>query len=285
MADEKGIKRMTGLLVIEVVNSNPNGDPDREGDPRQRDDGRGLISPVSFKRKVRDLVLDKDGPVWTELAESFDPTLDPDKFQILEHRGRDRDQVVKEAEEGTFSSKYWDARVFGSTFLEAEAKSVFRTGVVQFGLGVSVAPIEIERMTNTSLAGVEADLDRGMAPMAYRIVPHGVYVMPFFVNPTFAAKSECTVEDVELLLRLTPLAYPHTASYLRPFVGVRHGWCIEHASSLGSCSDFELVEALTPRKITDPDKPSTAWADYEVPLALPDELETRVAGVRDLVGS
>ena len=43
------IKRATGLLVIEVVNSNPNGDPDRESDPRQRPNGSGEISPVSFK--------------------------------------------------------------------------------------------------------------------------------------------------------------------------------------------------------------------------------------------
>ena len=35
------IKRATGLLVIEVVNSNANGDPDRESDPRQRPNGIG----------------------------------------------------------------------------------------------------------------------------------------------------------------------------------------------------------------------------------------------------
>ena len=50
------INRATGLLVLEVVNSNPNGDPDRESDPRQRANGQGEISPVSFKRKLRDLV-------------------------------------------------------------------------------------------------------------------------------------------------------------------------------------------------------------------------------------
>ena len=54
------LKRVTGLLVIEVVNSNPNGDPDRESDPRQRPNGRGEISPVSFKRKLRDLIDDHD---------------------------------------------------------------------------------------------------------------------------------------------------------------------------------------------------------------------------------
>ena len=42
------IKRATGLLVIEVVNSNANGDPDRESDPRQRPNGIGEISPVSL---------------------------------------------------------------------------------------------------------------------------------------------------------------------------------------------------------------------------------------------
>ena len=56
------LKRATGLLVIEVVNSNANGDPDRESDPRQRPNGLGEISPVSFKRKLRDLLDDHDAP-------------------------------------------------------------------------------------------------------------------------------------------------------------------------------------------------------------------------------
>ena len=57
--------RGTGLLVIEVKHSNPNGDPDMESDPRTLEiDGRGLISPVSYKRKLRDLVGEKGGPAW-----------------------------------------------------------------------------------------------------------------------------------------------------------------------------------------------------------------------------
>ena len=50
--------RGTGLIIIDVVNSNPNGDPDGESEPRTFEgDGRGLISPVSFKRKLRDLMF------------------------------------------------------------------------------------------------------------------------------------------------------------------------------------------------------------------------------------
>ena len=67
------MNRATGLLIIEVTNSNPNGNPDQESDPRLRPDERGMISPVSFKRKLRDLVEDKEGPVWLETAAGFTP--------------------------------------------------------------------------------------------------------------------------------------------------------------------------------------------------------------------
>jgi len=279
------IVRSTGLLVIEVVNSNPNGDPDRESDPRQRPDGRGEISPVSFKRKIRDLVEEQHGPVWAAVKDMFTPPLKEDDHYILESRGRDRKIIEEEIKnnESEFKRKYWDARVFGNTFLEKESSTFVKTGVAQFTLAVSIAPVQIERLTNTNKAGVQPGKDRGMAPMGYRIVPHGVYCMPFFVNPTAAVKSGCTKRDIELLLKLIPYAYSHSASYVRPFVGIRHAWYVEHKSPLGSCSDFELIAALTPKKKERPDEPSTSWEDYSVPTALPENLKLKVASFRDLM--
>ncbi|MGC8603676.1 MAG: type I CRISPR-associated protein Cas7 [Desulfomonilaceae bacterium] len=280
---KKPILRGTGLLVIEVINSNPNGDPDRESDPRQRPDERGEISPVSFKRKIRDLVEDKDGPVWQNVAKSFGFLKDDQDFCILESRGRDRATITKEIENGTFLRKYWDARVFGNTFLEQGSSNSIRTGVVQFGLGVSIAPILVERMTNTNKAGVQEGKDRGMAPLGYRIVQHAVYYMPFFVNPTAAIKSGCKERDIELLLKIIPHVYTHTASYVRPFVGIRHAWYIEHKSPLGSCSDFDLIATLTPKKKNEPNKPSISWDDYSVPRDLPENLKDRVNSFKDLM--
>jgi len=281
----EGLVRATGLLVLEIKNSNPNGDPDRESDPRRRHDKRGEISPVSFKRKVRDLIENKEGPVWGEISKNFQPSLDHEVFYILESRGRDRNKIKKELENGgsEFKMKYWDGRVFGNTFLEEGSSDTIKTGVAQFALGVSIAPVEIERMTNTSKAGVQEGKDRGMAPLAYRIVQHGVYCMPFFINPTAAVKSGCTKQDIDLLLKIIPYAYPHTASYIRPFVDIRHAWYIEHKSALGSCSDFLLIDALTPRKKDEPEKPSSSWDDYEVPTKLPDELQKKVEPIRDLM--
>jgi Cas7 group CRISPR-associated protein Csh2 len=282
--DAQMINRGTGLLVIEVSNSNPNGDPDRESDPRQLPNEHGEISPVSFKRKTRDLVSDKDGPVWQTIAGQFQPDLVKDNFHILESRGRDRQEIVKELVNGdTFKEKYWDGRIYGHTFLEEGTTNTTKTGVVQFGMGVSIAPISIIRMTNTNKAGVQEGKDRGMAPLAYRIVNHGVYCMPFFVNPSCAHKTGCTRTDIELLLKVIPFAYSHTASYVRPHVEIRHAWYAEHKSSLGSFSDFEFLQAMTPRKIGDSRVPSSSWNEYDVPVAVPEALKERILSFRDLV--
>ena len=281
-------KRATGLLIIEVRNSNPNGDPDRESDPRQRQDGRGEISPVSFKRKLRDLIDDKEGQAWKEISE-LAGVKDKDRFFILEHRGRDRKQIEKELDgEGTkFIEKYWDGRVFGNTFLEAGKSTSIKTGVVQFGLGVSISPVCVSRKTFTNKAGVEEGKDRGMAPLAYRIVEHGVYCMPFFINAAVAHKTQCTQEDISVLLKAIPRAYRGTPSMIRNMVEIRHAWYMEHKSALGSCSDFALLDALTPKRKKDQDaeKPSTSWDDYDVPTQLPSELQNKLDtnGFKDLM--
>jgi Cas7 group CRISPR-associated protein Csh2 len=289
------IKRATGLLVIEVVNSNPNGDPDRESDPRQRPNGLGEISPVSFKRKLRDLLEDADSPFFRGLPKDYSGNADG--YRILESRGRKRDEIKSEMGDTTvgkfsqatflksqFVKKYWDARVFGNTFLESGAdKGFIKTGVVQFGVGISLAPISIVRHTNTNKSGVEGDKQQGMAPLAFRIVEHGVYVMPFFVNPNYAAKTGCTAKDIELLKILIPHAYDLTKSAIRPDVRLRHAWWIEHKNVLGSCPDYQLFEALTPVRTGDANDASTSWKDYEDVKGLPDALKSKVESCIDLM--
>jgi Cas7 group CRISPR-associated protein Csh2 len=111
------------MLVLEVVNSNPNGDPDNESDPRHPACGWGEISPVSFKRKLRDLVEEKSGPVGLETAATFVPPLDSEQYDILEKRGRNRDKIKSEINDGSFTRRYWDGRLFGNTFLEENAST------------------------------------------------------------------------------------------------------------------------------------------------------------------
>jgi hypothetical protein len=110
--------------------------------------------------------------------------------------------------------------------------------------------------------------------------------MPFFVNPTGAQGKRgtgCTSLDIALLLRLIRYAYPHTKSDIRPFVEVRHAWYAEHEDDLGSFSEFEFIEKLTPkRKGEDPERPSVSGVpleeQYAVPTGLPSEGDRKFRG-------
>lgn len=295
MSNSNEITRATGLLVIEVVNSNPNGDPDRESDPRQRPNGQGEISPVSFKRKLRDLLEDSGNLFVDKINEPARDSATNQKgkfeYHILEHRGRDRTLITQEMGtksedflQSEFVKKYWDARVFGNTFLEdGSDKGFIKTGVVQFGMGLSIAPVNIIRQTNTNKAGVQDGKSAGMAPLGYRIVEHGVYCMPFFVNPNFAHKSGCTPADIELLKLLIPYAYDLNRSAIRPDVRIRHAWYVEHKDVLGSCPDYAILEALTPKKKKPESEPSSSYDDYDDVKELKAEIVEKVKSYVDLV--
>jgi Cas7 group CRISPR-associated protein Csh2 len=286
------ISRITGLLVLEVRNSNPNGDPERESSPRQRPDRKGEISPVSLKRKLRDLVEREDPSVWEGVTNGLELPAGYE-YKIMESRERGWKDLTKSNEEDRsdeawtkssklinddfagFKARYWDARLFGNTFLEKakEEKGIqntIRSGVAHFGVGISVAPVEIRFETWTKMAPAEPGKTRGMAPMAFRVVEHGVYTVPFFVNPNMAGGERgtgCTREDVEIMLRLLPYAYSLNRSVIRTQVEVVHAHVFKHNNPLGSVSDFALIDALTPRRIPkeDSDKPSTSVTEYEIP--------------------
>lgn len=273
------IKRAVGLLIITVKDSNPNGDPEQDGDPRQRPDELGEISPVSFKRKLREIVDNEAGAVWTKLTQKHELPEQGYSYEILENRGRDRDAIralILDDEEKvhfpTFHKKYWDARVFGNTFLEKESeedgegaarsnkekearkrrlKASIKSGVVHFGVGLSVLPIKIHRETFSNKAGVERGLTAGLAPQAFRYVEgFAVYTMPFFINPNPAMKTWCTKKDIDLLLDLIPHAYHANPSLIRQQVEVRIAHYVEHADdTLGSFSDFVLLQYLKPQPI------------------------------------
>ena len=294
--------RHVGLLVLDVTMSNPNGDPDMESEPRTRElDGLGMISPVSLKRKFRDLVSE-NSEVFSEAKKALSLGKESNnQFNILEERGRDRD-AIKAMDKAEFMQTYWDARMFGNTFLESlkdaelskEQKKkkddggyahLINTGATQIGVGMSIAPIDVVRMTNTSKSGVQEGKDRGMAPLAFRVVQHGIYCIPIFVNPSVAIKTGATAEDLRLFKFMLPYVYQHTASAIRPQISVLHAWFAEHKNTLGSCPEHLFLNALTPKVKEGVEHPESA-SDYKIPSCENlGDLKNRFLDVKDLVSS
>lgn len=291
------IKRATALVVIEAVNSSANSEVDTS-DPRSRSNGLGEISPVSFKRKIRDIVGDHEGIFFQSLPAKFRDH--PDRYNLLEAPDIDKKLVISQLSKdpahydndaflkSQFVHYYWDGRVFGNTFLnEGLHRGFIKTGVIQIGMGLSICPIEIDRLTYTSVApkGTPKDGDKEsgkMAPLGYRVVQHAVYCLPIFVNPNYAHKTGCTADDVELFKLTMPYAYDLTRSAVRPDVRIRHAWYIEHKSPLGSWPDYQLIDALTPTRKGNVNEPSASWNDYIDKTGLPEHLLSRVESCVDL---
>ena len=112
--------------------------------------------------------------------------------------------------------------------------------------------------------------------------------MPFFINPTGAPGERgtgCTLLDIALLLKLIRYAYPHTKSDIRPLVEVRHAWYAEHDDNLGSFSEFEFIEKLTPkRKGGNTEKSSVSGIpldeQYDVPTILPEDKNSKFQRIK-----
>ena len=272
------LNRMTGLLVLEVINSNPNGDPDRDSDPRQRDNGIGEISPVSVKRKLRDLIEFKENNcIWDEVRGN----LKPDEFKILESRQNDRSTVEKqlEGDSNDFVNTYWDARLFGNTFLEKGGGDTIRSGALHFGVGLSVAPVKIQRETFTKKAPAQEGKSRGMAPLGFRIIEYGIYTVPFFFSPHQGQRTGCKNEDVQLFLKLIPYMYDQTRSLVRSQVNILHAHVGWHGNKLGTFKDTDFFAKLCPqlKESVSGDKRE----DYRIPSPSGESLKESLTGVDD----
>jgi CRISPR-associated protein Csd2 len=284
------MNRITLLGILEVILSNANGDPNNSGFPRVGSDMIGLLTAVSFLRKVRDLIAFKEGPVWQQVARELGIT-DNDLFRIAETNDRgfadaDKSPAKNLERFRDLSSEeklkhYVDLRMFGGTFPQKDESGFACSGAVKTSMGVSVAPVEIVTMTLTSQAVKEVADKKSMAPDAIKVVRHGLYTFSMTYCATRAMQSRCTKQDLAVLLGVLPYCYREQPSAARPQVDWLHLWALEHAHPLGSASIQEIGAALTPTVLPGVVVP-TSSKDYVIPDAVPAELQAKLARSMDL---
>jgi len=299
--------------LLNVVNSNPNGDPDRNGEPRVNEySGLGEITDVSYARKVRDIVNDKNCLIMQAAIEKLGIGDDLDRYNIMESK----DVLMSNLKSMTVEQileKYWDIRMFGSTLLvpdegkkskgkkkkddveETESteeevdiknengKKITTSGVMRNHMSNSICPVEIRRMTLTQVRPRTDGDSGGMAPNAFCVVNHGLYLMTSSINPNYAHKTHCTSKDIELWLALAPYAYAVNPSFVRQQCEFVKFWVVEHEKAWGSFSENNVKSLLTPRKKDGKnDMPSYSLDDYDIPEGLPANF-AGIKSIRELV--
>lgn len=270
------------VILFDVENGNPNGDPDAGNMPRvDPETGLGLVTDVCLKRKIRNYVeivkedaqgfriYVKDGiPLNRSDLESF-TTLGVTEKNVKEKKKSDP-EIDKKLRDW-MCANFYDIRTFGAvmtTFTKNALNCGQVRGPVQLSFAHSVEPVVPQEVTITRVAiTTEADAERKGTEMGRKyIIPYGLYRCEGFVSANLARKTTgFSDSDLTLLWEAIINMFEHDHSAARGKMAVRELIVFKHDSELGCAPAWKLFECVqVQRKNTDGPAPARTYQDYSV---------------------
>ncbi|KYC60119.1 MULTISPECIES: type I-C CRISPR-associated protein Cas7/Csd2 [Heyndrickxia] len=271
-------KRYDFVLVFDVTDGNPNGDPDAGNLPRiDPETMQGIVTDVAIKRKIRDYIYLTRGNL-----EGFDiyvkhrGILTNEQKKAYEQLGKPENdtnlKTVKDARQW-MCEHYFDTRMFGAVMSTKKFNAGQVRGAVQLTFARSVDPIfpaesSITRVALTNAddikGGEAADKEARTGQMGRKAhVPYGLYVSYGFYTPSFAVQTGVREEDLkglwESLINMWDL--DHSAS--RGRMACRGLYVFSHESYLGNAPSNQLFEKIEIHRI-DHSKVARSYKDYTI---------------------
>jgi CRISPR-associated protein Csd2 len=282
-------------LLFEVTNGNPNGDPDAGNMPRiEPNTGRGIVSDVCLKRKVRNYI------------ELFRPERNGNAFEIFIKSGNALETTITKAEQENSNNasetvkwlcrEFYDIRAFGgvlstgSGVMKGSSYGQVR-GPVQFTFSQSFHSINTLDITITRCAVTkESEKEKERTMGSKFVVPYGLYAAKIYISPAFAERTGFTDHDLEVLFEALGNMFEHDRSAARGEMVVRGIYDFEHTGTqhennaeankrearLGCAHAHKLFEGIKVDLKKDADGNDVkefpeSFADYEVVCAWTDE--------------
>ena len=268
------------VILFDVENGNPNGDPDAGNMPRvDPETGLGLVTDVCLKRKIRNFVETvKEGEEGYEIYIKDNVPLNRSDARAFEYLGITDTKNVKKTDpdielkvRNFMCSNFYDIRTFGAvmtTFVKAALNCGQVRGPVQLGFAQSVDPIVPQEVTITRVAiTTEADAQNKGTEMGRKyIVPDGLYRAEGFVSANLARKvTGFSEDDLELLWQAIINMFENDRSAARGKMAVRELIVFKHDSELGNAPAYKLFDAVKVNRI-DLSAPARRFSDYQVTI-------------------
>ncbi len=270
------------VILFDVENGNPNGDPDAGNMPRtDPETGLGIVTDVCLKRKIRNYVetVKEDSTGYRIYVKDNVPLNRSDAeayaaLDITEKNLKDKKKANPNLDgdiRNWMCANFFDIRTFGAvmtTFTKAALNCGQVRGPVQLGFARSVEPVVPQEVTITRIAiTTEADAERKNTEMGRKyIIPYGLYRCEGYVSANLARKTTgFSEDDLELLWNaiLNMFEYDHSAA--RGKMAVRSLIIFKHDSELGCAPAYKLFEAVkVERKDKDTAVPARCYQDYTV---------------------
>ncbi len=266
------------MILFDVENGNPNGDPDAGNMPRvDPETGVGLVTDVCLKRKIRNYVETvKEGEQGYEIYIKNGVSLNSSDQRAFQYYGvTDAKQAKKDDPEldrklrDFMCRNFYDIRTFGAvmtTFVSAKLNCGQVRGPVQLGFARSVDPIVPQEVTITRVAiTTEKDAENKKTEMGNKfIVPYGLYRAEGYISANLARKTTgFSEDDLELLWKAIINMFETDHAAARGNMAVRQLIVFKHASELGEAPAYKLFERVSIRR-KDIRKPARSYQDYDV---------------------
>lgn len=268
------------VLLFDVENGNPNGDPDAGNMPRvDPETGYGIVTDVCLKRKIRNYVeaVKENQPGYGIYIKENVPLNRSDKTAFA-YLGLDETKI-KEAKKADplidtkirdfMCKNFFDIRTFGAvmvTFVKAALNCGQVRGPVQLGFARSVDAVVPQELTITRVAiTTEADAEKKGTEMGRKyIVPYGLYRCEGYVSANLARKTTgFSEDDLSLLWEAMINMFDCDHSAARGKMSSRELVVFKHDSEFGNAPAYKLFETVEVRR-KDPTRPPRAYGDYEV---------------------
>ncbi len=265
------------VMLFDVENGNPNGDPDAGNLPRvDSETAHGIVTDVCIKRKIRNFVeIYKEGEPSYNILMKSDRSLNS-KFTAAydacglekKNKGKNPDDVEKARK--YMCENYFDVRTFGAVMSTGDDPCGIVRGPVQINFAKSLDPVFEQDITITRQAiTTDADFnDKGkrteMGKKHY--VPYGLYRAEGYVSAMLAQKvTGFSEDDLELLWTAIINMFEHDRSAARGKMCMRKLYVFKHSNALGNCPAHILTDKIsctfTP---TDDKRVPRSFSDYVI---------------------
>ena len=263
------------IMLFDVENGNPNGDPDAGNTPRMDAETRyGYITDVCLKRKIRNFVeLAKEGESGYNILVKPDKALNTRFAEAYDaeqlEKGKKKDRKAEEIEKARnyMCRNYFDVRAFGAVMSTGDNPCGIVRGPVQITFARSLSPITIEDVTITRQARTTEDRqETGGTEMGRKsIIPYALYRAEGYISAALAQKvTGLSDDDVELLWDAIVNMFENDHSAARGKMCMRKLYIFKHDSTLGNCPSHVLFDKV--KVSLKEEKPSRQFADYTINL-------------------
>lgn len=267
------------VLLFDVKDGNPNGDPDAGNLPRlDAETGHGLVTDVCLKRKVRNYVGLTNGEkppydIYVKekavLIEAHEKAYEGiGKVDLLkgDDKKRKGGDAVGEARQW-MCKNFFDVRTFGAVMSLGVNCGQVR-GPVQITFARSVSPVvalehSITRMAVATKAEAEKQQGDNRTMGRKFTVPYGLYRAHGFVSAHLAKQTGFGEDDLKLLWESLTNMFDHDRSAARGEMSTRGLYVFRHEGELGDApahSLFDLVQV----KQNDPGEAARGFGDFTV---------------------